>query len=122
MNLMQIEVGHTTELYTCGGMPEQVHVFDQPSIDAVNAALAAGRPLLVRGEPGTGKSQLARAAAKVLGRVFVSHVVDARTESRDLLWQFDAVRRLKQRGCTATAPTQRIRVDARWAQGLRCWG
>lgn len=96
MNLMQIEVGHTIELFTCGGMPEQVHVFDQPSIDAVNAALAAGRPLLVRGEPGTGKSQLARAAAKVLGRVFVSYVVDSRTESRDMLWQFDAVSRLAE--------------------------
>jgi MoxR-like ATPase len=96
MNLMQIKVGYTTELFTCGGMPEQVHVFDQQSIDAINAALAAGRPLLVRGEPGTGKSQLARAAAKVLGRVFVSYVVDSRTESRDLLWQFDAVSRLAE--------------------------
>ncbi len=96
MNLMQIQEGHTVELSTSAGMPEQVHVFEQQSIDAVNAALAAGRPLLVRGEPGTGKSQLARAAAKVLGRVFVSYVVDSRTESRDLLWQFDAVSRLAE--------------------------
>jgi MoxR-like ATPase len=49
---------------------------------------------LVRGEPGIGKSQLARAAAKALGRAFVPHVVDARTESRDLLWHYDAVARL----------------------------
>jgi MoxR-like ATPase len=70
------------------------HQFAAAEINAVNAALAAGRPLLVRGEPGVGKSQLARAAAKALRRVFVPHVVDARTESRDLLWHFDAVGRL----------------------------
>ena len=96
MELMHVEEGHVTELATSEGTPEQVHVFDQKSIDAVNAALGAGRPLLVRGEPGTGKSQLARAAAKELGRVFVSYVVDSRTESRDLLWQFDAVSRLAE--------------------------
>ena len=70
------------------------HIFDDEDVDAVNAALAAGRPLLLRGRPGTGKSQLARAAAFGLKRAFVSEVIDARTESRDLLWRFDAVRRL----------------------------
>ena len=74
--------------------PEQVHVFGQREIDAIDAALAARRPLLVRGEPGIGKSQLARAAAVDLGRAYVQHVVDSRTESRDLLWHFDAVARL----------------------------
>lgn len=71
-----------------------VHVFDDRDRHAINAALAAGRPLLVRGEPGVGKSQLARAAAEGLGRRFVSKVIDARTEAQDLLWTFDAVRRL----------------------------
>lgn len=70
------------------------HVFEKQDVEAVNAALAAGRPLLVRGEPGAGKSQLARAAAVGLKRAFVSEVIDARTEGRDLLWSFDAVRRL----------------------------
>ncbi|WP_437623570.1 AAA family ATPase [Sorangium sp. So ce1151] len=79
-----------------GGMPASVHVFDEDSILAVNAALAIGRPLLVRGEPGTGKSQLARAAAEGLRRAFVPHAVDARTETRDLLWSVDAVARLAE--------------------------
>jgi MoxR-like ATPase len=74
--------------------PEQVHVFSQQEIHAIDAALAARRPLLVRGETGIGKSQLARAAAVDLGRAYVQHVVDSRTESRDLLWHFDAVARL----------------------------
>ena len=75
--------------------PETIlHRFEARERDAINAALAAGRPLLVRGEPGVGKSQLARAAAKGLGWAFVSKVIDARTEARDLLYTFDAVRRL----------------------------
>lgn len=77
-----------------GGLDASRHVFDEKSIVAINAALATRRPLLVRGEPGTGKSQLARAAAVELGRVFLSKVIDSRTEARDLLFTFDAVARL----------------------------
>ena len=73
---------------------EQYHVFDRDSAQAIRAALASRRPLLVRGEPGVGKTQLAAAAAKVLKRPLVARVVDSRTESRDLLWTFDAVMRL----------------------------
>lgn len=70
------------------------HVFDRESVLAVNTALDCRRPLLVRGEPGTGKSQLARAVAETLGRVFLSRVVDARTEAHELLWEYDAIARL----------------------------
>ena len=96
MKFLQIEPGTSVSLASRGSVPEQVHVFDRASIDALNSALAARRPLLVRGEPGIGKSQLARAAAKALGRAYVQLVVDARTESRDLLWHFDAVTRLAE--------------------------
>jgi MoxR-like ATPase len=61
---------------------------------AVNVALAAGRPLLVKGAPGCGKSTLARDVAEELGRTYYEHVVTSRSEARDLIWQFDAVRRL----------------------------
>ncbi len=84
----------SVELQPVDGMPKSVHVIDKKSIDAINAALAARRPLLIRGEPGTGKSQLARAAAVLLGRNFLSHAVDARTETRDLLYTVDTVARL----------------------------
>jgi MoxR-like ATPase len=76
------------------GVPEQYHLFDEESKLAIRAALAARRPLLVRGEPGVGKTQLAAAAAKVLLRPLLTKVVDSRTESRDLLWEFDAIMRL----------------------------
>ncbi len=77
-----------------GAVPEQWHVFDCKSAQAIRAALASRRPLLVRGEPGVGKTQLAAAAAYILKRPLVTRVVDSRTESRDLLWTFDAVMRL----------------------------
>ena len=96
MNRMTIEPGHEVVLKTRAGVPEQVHVFDKAGIDAVNTALAARRPLLVRGEPGVGKSQLARAAAKQLGRAYVQFVVDSRTEANDVMWRFDPVARLAE--------------------------
>ena len=70
------------------------HRFDRESLHAINAALAAERPLLIRGEPGTGKSQLARAAADLLGRGFIWRVVDAQTQVADLFYTFDAIARL----------------------------
>src|SRR3954469_13233582 len=96
MRFLDVAPGHEVPLAPRGCLPEQVHVFEEEAIQAVNAALAAGRPLLVRGEPGIGKSQLARAAAKCLGKAYIPHVVDSRTESRDLLWHFDAVGRLAE--------------------------
>lgn len=87
-------IGQKRELPAVGTWPKTFHVFDEQSAYAVEAALAAGRPLLVRGEPGMGKSQLARAAAHYLGRLFISEVVHVRSEAQDLQWQFDAVKRL----------------------------
>jgi MoxR-like ATPase len=112
---IQIEPETAISLAARGHLPEQVHVFDEQSINAVNVALAARRPLLVRGEPGTGKSQMARAAAKALGRAYVQYVVDARTEPRDLLWRFDAVARLAEaqlRGAT-DEDSQQVRIRLR---------
>lgn len=73
-----------------------VHRFETETLVAVEAAWAASRPLLIRGEPGIGKSQLARAVAHVLGRPFLPFVVNATCESTDLLYSYDAVSRLAQ--------------------------
>jgi hypothetical protein len=74
-----------------GSWPPAVHVFASQERDALLAAEAANRPLLVRGEPGTGKSQLAR------GRLFLSVVVNARAGDEGLAAQvllalFDPIR------------------------------
>ncbi len=70
------------------------HLWHQSEIHALTVAMAARRPLLVRGEAGCGKSQLVRAAAAVLkGRLHVE-VIHPRFEALDLLWRFDAVQRL----------------------------
>lgn len=92
--------------------PKLAHVFERDSVLAVNMALACRRPLLVRGEPGAGKSQLARAVAAKLGRVFLSVFVHARTEAHDLLWFHDAVARLAEAHIWATVP-EATREDAR---------
>lgn len=86
-----------------GHLPALTHIFEAKDVWAIRAALGARRPLLVRGEPGTGKSQLARAAAQALGRVFVSEVITSRTESHDLHWHFDAVARLGKAQAMAAA-------------------
>ncbi len=61
---------------------------------AVEVALTTGRPLLLRGSPGSGKSSLAAFVARNLGWRYYDHVVTSTTRARDLLWRFDAVRRL----------------------------
>jgi len=86
--------GKDRTLRAIRGLPPVHHRFDEESLNAINAALAAERPLLVRGEPGTGKSQLARAAAEILGRAFIWRVADAQTQVSDLFYTFDAISRL----------------------------
>jgi len=61
---------------------------------AVNVALATGRPLLLRGEPGSGKSSLAAHIALTKRWRYYEQVVTSRTQGRDLLWTYDHVRRL----------------------------
>lgn len=85
--------------------PPTWHVFEKLHVDALLAAEAAGRPLLIRGEPGTGKSQIAHAAAFMARRMFIPFVVDSRTEASDLMWRFDAVARLSDAHLSAAAGT-----------------
>ncbi len=71
------------------------HLWGREEIDALTLAFAARRPLLVRGEAGVGKSQIARAAAAVMyeGTPLVE-VIHPRFEALELLYRFDAVARL----------------------------
>lgn len=71
-----------------------VYVYTDRIVLAVNVALAAGRPLLIRGPSGSGKSSLASNVARLNGWRYYEDVVTSRTQSRDLLWTVDALRRL----------------------------
>ena len=64
------------------------HWWSRPEIDALILAHAARRPLLVRGEAGSGKSQIARAAAQAMGSVpLLVEVIHPRFEALDLLYR-----------------------------------
>ena len=62
---------------------------------AVNAAVALGRPLLIKGEPGTGKTVLAQEVAKSLDAPLITWGVKSTTKARQGLYEYDAVARLR---------------------------
>jgi MoxR-like ATPase len=61
---------------------------------AINVALATGRPLLILGATGCGKSSLAYNLARVMRSRYYEFIVTSRSQARDLVYRFDAVRRL----------------------------
>jgi len=62
---------------------------------AVNAAITLGRPLLVKGEPGTGKTQLAAEVAASLDRPLLQWHIKSTTKAQQGLYEYDAVARLR---------------------------
>ncbi len=72
------------------------HCWSDAEVKAVVQAWASRRPLLVRGEAGCGKSQLARAVAACLAVPLEVQVIHPRFEATDLLYHYDFVQRLAQ--------------------------
>src|SRR5690606_13238014 len=62
---------------------------------AVNAALTLERPLLIKGEPGTGKTVLAAEVAASLGRPLIEWHIKSTTKAQQGLYEYDAVSRLR---------------------------
>ncbi|MEC3860599.1 MoxR family ATPase [Mesobacterium sp. TK19101] len=62
---------------------------------AVNAAITLERPLLVKGEPGTGKTELARQVAEALGLPMIEWNIKSTTKAQQGLYEYDAVSRLR---------------------------
>ncbi|MFL5196898.1 MAG: AAA family ATPase [Microvirga sp.] len=62
---------------------------------AVNAAIVLERPLLVKGEPGTGKTVLAEEIAKALGAPLLTWHIKSTTKAQQGLYEYDAVSRLR---------------------------
>ena len=62
---------------------------------AVNAAVTLERPLLVKGEPGTGKTELARQVAEALGLRMIEWNIKSTTKAQQGLYEYDVVSRLR---------------------------
>ncbi|WP_113153258.1 MoxR family ATPase [Nitratireductor sp. OM-1] len=71
------------------------YVADRDLMVAVNAAIALERPLLVKGEPGTGKTELAKQVAAALGLDLIEWHVKSTTRAQQGLYEYDAVSRLR---------------------------
>jgi MoxR-like ATPase len=70
------------------------YVTSEPLRNAVNVAIALGRPLLIRGEPGTGKTLLAHSIAHGLGKKLITWNIKSTTKAQDGLYVYDTVQRL----------------------------
>jgi MoxR-like ATPase len=70
------------------------YIASGPLVDAVNCAIALERPLLIKGEPGTGKTVLAKHVADGLGMPMLSWHIKSTSKAADGLYVYDTVQRL----------------------------
>jgi len=70
------------------------YIASGPLIDAVNCALALERPLLIKGEPGTGKTVLARHVAEGIGLPILTWYIKSTSKASEGLYVYDTVQRL----------------------------
>jgi MoxR-like ATPase len=72
----------------------KTYVADQDLVNAVNIAIALKKPLVIRGEPGTGKTQLAHAIATGIQLNLIAWHIKSTTKAQDGLYLYDTVQRL----------------------------
>lgn len=88
---------------------------------ALEVALATGRPLLVAGDPGTGKSSLARAVAETLDWRYLEVTVTSRTQAQDLLWEVDHLKRLKDAQLGTADASDRVDNEENYVSPGALW-
>ena len=76
---------------------------------AVNAAAKLQRPLLIKGEPGTGKTMLAEEVAKALGMPLLQWHIKSTTKAQQGLYEYDAVSRLRDSQLAGIEGSDRVR-------------
>ena len=85
------------------------YVATQDLMLAVNAAITLKRPLLVKGEPGTGKTMLAEEVAAALGLPLMQWHIKSTTKAQQGLYEYDAVSRLRDSQLADPASAERVR-------------
>lgn len=70
------------------------YVASEELMTSVNIAMALQKPLLIKGEPGTGKTELARAVAQALGKELIIWNIKSTTKAQDGLYIYDTIQRL----------------------------
>ncbi len=81
---------------------------------AVNAAMALQRPLLVKGEPGTGKTMLAEEVSAALGMPLLQWHVKSTTKAQQGLYEYDAVSRLRDSQLAGIEGSEKVRDIANY--------
>ena len=84
------------------------YVATQDLMLAVNAAIQLRRPLLVKGEPGTGKTMLAEEVATALGMPLLQWHVKSTTKAQQGLYEYDAVNRLRDSQLAGAGNAERV--------------
>src|SRR6266481_6984500 len=95
----------------------ETYVATQDLQVAVNAAIALERPLLIKGEPGTGKTILAHEVAKALGKELITWHIKSTTKALQGFYEYDAVSRLRD----GQLGDERVRDIANYIKPGKLW-